>query len=131
MASGMCKPADVPLDSAIVLSASDGAPIFRVTCHNESREPRDRVNVIDAVRLDDRVFDPGFIGSMLDGPPPPAPAGQTWDERVALLPTEPRWNGTGTFGLRTFRVPLTPGRHTVAFRCAGQWSRVIQFDWDK
>jgi hypothetical protein len=122
-----CEAADRKLRAAPVLPNSGTFPAFRVECRNETSQPVERANVVSALRYDGTLLEPGLVGSFLGGVPAPVPAGATWSEIVALAPTVPHGSG---LTVRTFRVSLQPGRHTVAFRCAGLWSEDVAFYWE-
>jgi ketosteroid isomerase-like protein len=124
-----CAPAAQMLGAAALVSSREGGVTFTVECRNPSaQQPVERVNVVNAFRLDGAVREPGFIGSFLGGAPPPAPPGSTWTETVSLLPMDGYSSATPSTG-RAFRVSLQAGQHTVAFRCAGRWSEEVAFSW--
>jgi len=122
-----CEAAGRKLRAAPVLPNSGTFPAFRVECRNETSQPVERANVVSALRFDGTLLEPGFVGSFLGGPPAPVPAGATWSETVALAPAATHGSG---LTVRAFRVSLQPGRHTVAFRCAGLWSEDVAFYWE-
>jgi hypothetical protein len=73
----------------------------------------------------------GIAGSFLGGEPILEPM-QTWRIMVGLRQGN---NGTMSpdFGaiLRSPEAfPLTPGRHTIAFRCIDNWSDDVEFYWE-
>jgi hypothetical protein len=122
-----CEAASRKLGAAPVLPNRGIFPAFRVECRNETSQPVERANVVSALRFDGTLLEPGLVGSFLGGVPAPVPAGATWSEIVALAPTATSGSG---LTVRAFRVPLQPGRHTVAFRCAGLWSEDVAFYWE-
>jgi hypothetical protein len=127
LTAASCEAADHKLRAAPVLPNRGILPTFRVECRNNTSQPVERVNVVSALRFDGTLLEPGLVGSFLGGPPAPVPSGSTWSEIVSLAPA-----GTHRSGLtvRAFHVPLQPGRHTVAFRCAGLWSEDVVFYWE-
>ena len=124
--SGSCKAAVPTLRAAPVVPSRGPFATFQVECRNDSSQPIERVNAVSALRFDGHIQEPGFVGSFLGGPPAPIPGHSTWSETVSLMPISPPVSSSGG---RAFRVSLEPGRHTVAFRCAGLWSDVVQFYW--
>jgi hypothetical protein len=124
--SGSCKAAVPTLRAAPVLPSRGPFATFQVECRNDSSQPVERVDAVSALRFDGHMQEPGFVGSFLGGPPAPAPGHSTWSETVALMPIPSSGSSSGG---RAFRVSLQPGRHTVAFRCAGLWSDEVQFNW--
>lgn len=127
LTAASCEAADSKLRAAPILPNRGILPTFRVECRNDTSQPVERANVVSALRFDGTLLEPGLVGSFLGGPPPPATSGSTWSEIVSLAPP-----GTQSQGLtvRSFRVSLQPGPHTVAFRCAGLWSEDVVFYWE-
>jgi hypothetical protein len=55
--------------------------------------------------------------------------GASWS---ACGPRQPRHRGPGLRSGFPFKLmfPLTPGRHTLAIRCLGNWSDEVEFYWE-
>ena len=123
LAAASCRP-----DRRLAVSEvpSSAFPTFQVECRNETKQPIDRLRPIKALRFDGALVTPTYVGSQLGGWPQPATPGSSWSEVISLAP--PSRLGYGLNGT-TVTVPLQPGRHTVAFQCAGSWSREVRFDW--
>ena len=108
------------------IRSTNGFPTFRVECRNDTDHPIERVNLITALQFDGRLLKRGSVGDSLGGPPAAAPPGSNWSEVIVLTPPTRLGYGLSDPALQ---VPLRPGRHAVAFRCAGVWSEDIQFEW--
>lgn len=110
-------------------------PAFQVTCVNPTRTAIDVVQLQDGfdVMVDGAVLDPtssppaGTTGGMLLRPYQPGEAGSfvlVLHQDRAAIRSYPGPVQTGRF------VPLTEGRHSVAFRCRdSEWSDTITFAW--
>ena len=111
-------------------------PGFIVECRNTTAQPVSPLNPIAALRLDGAVIAAqGFIGSRLGGAPPDVPPGGTFKHRVILHPdkltstSSSGLEGTGAKRQTDWAVPLTKGRHSVAFQCLGIWTKEVSFRW--
>jgi hypothetical protein len=123
---GSCTEAGRTLRAAPILPGRGPFPLFQVECRNETSQPVERVGALSALRFDGGILEPGFVGSFLGGPPAQVPSRSTWTETVSVAPIGSKTSGVG---VRAFQVSLQPGRHSVAFRCAGLWSEEVQFYW--
>jgi len=121
-----CKFERQQLAANVVVPGRRRLPTFRVECRNDTAQPVERVNVIDMARLDGTVLAGHAVRDSLGGPPPPGGV-STWIELIALAPLETRGFD---IGIPTLHVLLQPGRHAVAFRCAGVWSEDAVFYWE-
>ena len=73
----------------------------------------------------------GFAGSFLGGEPRLQPM-ESWRIMVALR-QESHGTSSSDFGARfqlLWTFPLTPGHHTLAIRCLGNWSDEVEFYWE-
>jgi HEAT repeat protein len=86
-----------------------------------------------AIRLDGRNLtdEGGRIGPGLTRPVPP---GQTWRGIIELWQVQQTTSRAVAFDAMVrspFLLPLEPGRHTIAVRCAEQWSGDVVFFLEK
>ena len=112
-----------------MFSDADRVPAFLIECHNTtgSAQPPGI-----QLRFDGELVPVGGVIGGGGGVPALMPAGASWREIVALhrgrhvgAQSEPGRRA------RTARaVPMTPGRHRVAFHCGGAWSNDVSFFWD-
>ena len=119
-----------------VFTETTAYPGFIVECRNTTTQPVSPLRPIGALRLDGVVIAPtGFIGSLLGGVPPDVPPGGSFNHRVILHPdTITRTSSvgledTGAKRQTDWAVPLSKGRHSVAFQCLGTWTKEVSFKW--
>ena len=124
------KPRLVPLFSYV-----ERGPAFMLECENTSSIAVRAGDLLG--RLGYRVdgVEPktigGFAGSFLGGEPRLQPM-ESWRIMVALR-QESHGTSSSDFGARfqlLWTFPLTPGRHTLAIRCLGNWSDELEFYWE-
>jgi hypothetical protein len=123
------------LPPAVFISTT-AYPTFIVECRNTTARPVSPSNPIAALRLDGQVIaTKGSIGSYLGGVPPDVPPGETFRHGVILHPD--KISRTSSAGLEdtgaqfhtNWAVPLSKGRHSVAFQCLGAWTQPVSFLW--
>ena len=114
-------------------SEAAGLPGFLIECRNSGTEPVSPVSGVTALRVDGRVIESrGRVGSLPGGPPADVRPGHTWTHLVVLTPSKMGISGGPTLGasLRTdWPVSIGNGEHIVAFRCAGNWTEPVRFQW--
>jgi hypothetical protein len=112
-------------------------PAFLVECRNETPEPMDPAFSLEALRLDRQdIRSKALLGSFLGGFPGPVPPGGSWKVLVELRPETSGFrtsltgnDGTDALFRVSWPVALARGAHTVAFQCAGEWTREAAFNW--
>jgi hypothetical protein len=115
-------------------SAEIEGPAFLLECQNSTQQPRAVWDYLydHAWRLDGVLVDPGGVGGSIGNASPIAPNGM-FRSVMVLHPSGPFSSSTRGLGPemygRDIHATLTPGRHTVAFRCAGAWSQDVEFYW--
>jgi hypothetical protein len=118
-----------------LFSNVEQGPAFMLECLNTSAAAIRAPELIReiALRVDGKLYEHtgGLSGSFLGGIPVFEP-GQSWRVMLGL-----RQGSAGTkssdFGavLRIpWLLPLEAGRHTIAVRCAGNWSEETEFYWE-
>lgn len=111
-------------------------PDFVVECRNTTARPVSPTAPITALRLDGVVIaSKGSIGSYLGGMPPHVAPGGTFKHRVILHPdtitrtSSQGLEGTGARLQTDWAIPLSKGRHSVAFQCLDNWTDAVTFEW--
>ena len=133
VAAGCSNTHNGALLSKPTYSEAAGLPGFLVECRNSGTEPVSPILAVTALQLDGHVIESrGSIGSLIGGPPADVPPGHTWTHLVVLTPSKMGMSGGTTLGasLRIdWPVSIGSGEHTVAFKCAGNWSEPVGFAW--
>ena len=115
-------------------SVLEDGPTFVLQCVNTSKTPIVGDVGPDGLRVDGKVLmrEGGIIASFIGGTPTFRP-GDTWRVIVPLSQGNTgrgRSSGAGVNYRAGWTLPLQSGRHTVAMRCAGNWTNEIDFCWD-
>jgi hypothetical protein len=110
-------------------------PAFAVRCTNASAGPRLKAEYVAkglALRLDGALMEhQPILNSFLGASEVPAGASFVFlhllgaDSRDPVTLSRP----FGESVLTSWTLPLTPGRHRIAFRCWSEWSADTEFVW--
>jgi hypothetical protein len=129
------RPLEPTLTPIFITSEPDRGPAFLIECVNDTGKPVSSGSDVwplrhSAIRLDGRVLaDPGG-GRIGPGVAVTVEPGATWRGFIELWQGNPTVSRAVTFGAMVrapFRIPLDPGRHTIAVRCGQQWSNDVAF----
>lgn len=134
----MMTPAQTATITPMFMSEPGRGPAFLIDCVNTTGRTTSSGSdvwplTLSAIRLDGRVLvDEG--GRMGPGLSTPVKSGDTWRGIVELWQAPQGVSRAVAFGAMVrapFLLPIDAGRHTIAVRCAGEWSDDVAFFVEK
>lgn len=127
------------LTPVFITSEPARGPAFLIDCVNDTGGPVSSGSEVwplthSAIRLDGRVLPEPGGGRIGPGLTMTVEPGATWRGFIELWQGQPTLSRAVTFGALVrapLRIPLDPGRHTIAVRCGQQWSDDVTFFVEK